>query len=101
MSKVQVENPDTEILEVSFKMHQGLRIKITSQITDMLQNHAGQMPILIGIPYPVVYEIPVRNYRPRPMPPIPRQEPMANLDYQDYPDIVSDDVFEGPAWMKQ
>ena len=70
----------------------------------MLQNHAGQMPILIGIPYPVVYEIPVRNSRP-PILPIPKferdQKPMANFDYQDYPDIVSDDVFEGPAWMKQ
>ena len=70
----------------------------------MLQNHAGQSPILIGVPYPVVYEIPARNYmgsRPRPIPKFERQQPMASTDYLDYPDTVSDDVFEGPAWMTQ
>ena len=70
----------------------------------MLQNRAGQTPILIGIPYPVVYEIPARNYmgsRPRPIPKFERQQPMASTDYLDYPNTVSDDVFEGPAWMTQ
>ena len=90
----------------------------------MIQDHAGQSPILIGIPYPVVYEVPMRR-RPRPRPttfvypgwrqieqPVeetvnealsevvvyntkPRTEVLADQDIEGEP------VFEGPAWMKQ
>ena len=43
--------------------------------SDLLQKYDGSKPLLIGVPYPVVYEIPARRYQPRPRPP-PR-----NLDY--------------------
>ena len=68
------------------------RLLILQANLDMLQNHAGQTPILIGIPYPVVYEIPARRYY-RKSVGGHQQSP----DYQDY--VENTDTFEGPAWM--
>ena len=91
----------------------------------MIQDHAGQSPILIGIPYPVVYEVPMRR-RPRPYQgqgwrqieeptqkfvkePVEitvfnagKQGPTRQEVLQNQDDIVlveDEPVFDGPAWM--
>ena len=84
----------------------------------MIQDHAGQSPILIGIPYPVVYEVPMRR-RPRPYHgwkqiEQPTQEysiepevtvnlgPKRQEVLQDQDEIAlveGEPIFDGPAWM--
>ena len=69
----------------------------------MIQDHAGQTPILIGIPYPVVYEVPMRR-PPRPIPyrePFPMQGPPRPIQVSEPLDTDDGNFeFEGPSWMQ-
>ena len=37
--------------------------------SDLLRKYDGSKPLLVGVPYPVVYEIPARRHYPQPPPP--------------------------------